>query len=97
MTERCEYGHEYGIGQWPYCKGNASDHGIPGGMLGQYPERWDEHIAPPPSEDFCPKGLPEYVKDKGYRITSLADHKRLLRLTNSDYRGKKPGMPGAEY
>jgi hypothetical protein len=87
-------GEVYAIGDWPFCP-----HGRPAqGATGAFVEYWDEHVAPPPSEYFKPVGsLPEYHPDLGYRITSLGDRKRLMRLNKMDYRGRKVGGSRCEF
>lgn len=70
------------MGEWPLCP-----HGYGSGTLAApgdpFHETWDENIAPPPGEDFKPAPgvtLPTYEPDKGYRITSLGDRQKLMRL-----------------
>lgn len=87
MTETCEKcGGEFGVGQWPFCHGDPKEHGIPQGMLGQFAERWDEHIAPPPSEMFNPLSRPDYDPRRGWRIGTLADQKRLMKLNRVEHK-----------
>lgn len=74
-------GAELSVGSWPWCP-----HGTPQGMLGAFPERWDEHIAPPPSEVFNIVKRPDYDPNRGWRIGTLADQKRLMRLNRVDYK-----------
>lgn len=70
------------------CKGDPAYHARPGhGMGGHFPEYWDEHIAPEPSATFKPNfALPEYCPERGYRITSHADRKRLMKIQGRDFR-----------
>lgn len=72
------------------CKGNPAYHATDAhGMGGRFAERYDEHVAPPPGERFKPApgvSLPDYVPGKGYRITSLADRRKLMKLNHVDYR-----------
>ncbi len=76
-------GGDIEIGDWPFCHGDPAEHGQPYGMLGGFKERIDEMIAPPPSDNFKIVGGPEWVKKdgkEGWKLTSLADKKRLMRL-----------------
>lgn len=83
--DRC--GHVLRVGDWPYCKGDWHDHSPKQhGMLGSFREYYDEDVAPPPSDEFKPCiNIPEYVEGRGYRITSLRDRQRLMKLTKADY------------
>lgn len=70
------------IGEWPYCP-----HGLPQGRLSSFRERWDEAIAPPPSDDFKPNvPLPDYDPKRGWRITTLAEERRMMKLNHADFR-----------
>lgn len=72
------------IGMWPYCRGG---HGKPYGLLSDFRERWDECIAPPPSDVFKPTGaMPDYDPRRGWRVTTFAEQKRLMRLNRVEYR-----------
>lgn len=80
-------GAEYGIGDWPFCKGDPRGHGKPHGQLSSFKERWDECVAPPPNEDFKPSvPMPDYDPKRGWRVTTYAEQKRLMKLAHTDYR-----------
>lgn len=89
-TDTCEAcGTILHVGMEPLgCKGDPAYHEARGhGMGGHFVERWDEHIAPAPGEHFKPNfALPEYHPEKGYRVTSLADRRKLMKLSGLDYR-----------
>lgn len=87
-TVHCdECGGNYYIGQWPFCKGDRAAHGKPSGQLGDFKERWDECIAPPPSDEFkASVPMPDYDPRRGWRVSTLAEQKRLMKLNRVDYR-----------
>lgn len=89
-TDTCDLcGAVLHIGVEPLgCRGDPKYHESRGhGMGGGFVEYWDEHIAPTPGEHFKPNfAMPEFHPDKGYRITSLADRRKIMRLSKLDYR-----------
>lgn len=83
-------GNVYGFGETPACPhGRMAD-------TKAFVEYWDEHVAPPPNH-FAVEGharplnvpLPEYHPDRGYRVTSLGDRHKLMKLGHTDYRGTR--------
>ena len=75
-------GKDVAIGEWPWCP-----HGKPHGQLSDFRERWDECIAPPPNEDFKPNvPLPDYDPKRGWRISTKAEERRMMRLNRVDFR-----------
>lgn len=70
------------VGEWPFCP-----HGHPSGQLSSFKERWDECVAPPPGEDFKPSvPMPDYDPKRGWRVTTYAEQKRLMKLAHTEYR-----------
>ena len=80
-------GIELRVGDWPYCGGKNRHEPLGGGMLGGFKAYDDEDVAPPPSDVFKPiNSIPDYHPDKGYRITSLRDRQKLMKLSHADYK-----------
>lgn len=88
------------VGDWPFCKGSASDH-KPGGKFGHTPfaEYLDPHILPysdPRAREtgYVP-GLGREVM--GTRITSREQRRKLMKENNLDFAPRPMGEGGTEF
>lgn len=84
---RCgDCGMVYSMTETPFCP-----HGVFQDSKA-FEEYWDEHVAPAPDELRERRlniPLPEYDPERGYRVTSLGDRHRLMKIGGMDYRGRR--------
>lgn len=86
VCEAC--GGERRVGDWPFCKGDPSDHAP--GKFGHdpFPGYVDEHILEG-GNDIGPNGAGEIVR--GTRIDTRSQRRKLMKEANLEFKGRRYG------